>query len=203
MNQADLKALQTPLLVLAIVILLAASSIYGTELLRQQAERQLAAQQGKMRNAQLRLQQSGHEKQVIETFLPEYRELEREGFIGEERRINWLDSLRVANQRADLFGVDYQINAQRAYPFASELNPGQIQINESIMKLRFRLLHEGDLMRFLNLLAQTGTGVFAVNECALQRIDTGTAMRVEPHVAAECELAWLTARPPGVGRKRP
>lgn len=201
MTQADLKTLQTPLLVLAIVVLVAAGCIYYSNLVLHRAQARLAEQEKQLMAAQIQLHRSGEEKQVIETFLPGYQDLARAGFVGGEQRINWLDGLRVANQRTDLFGVDYQISAQQPYPYASELSPGRLQLKESIMRLRFRLLHEEDLMRFFGALAQTGAGMFAINECWLLRINTGGVIRVEPHVAADCELAWITAEPGTVEKK--
>ena len=91
-------------------------------------------------------------------YLGAYQQLQKQGFAGEEQRINWLDALRLTNQQADLFGVDYDIGTQKAYPFAAALNPGPIQLRESVMRLRFRLLHEEDLLRFLDLLVAPGRG---------------------------------------------
>jgi len=203
MNPADLRALQTPLFALAIIVLLAAGGIYYTDFLLVQAQLRLAEQQKQLKAAQVQLQRSGDEKRIIETFLGGYRQLERAGFAGEEQRINWLDGVRVANQRTDLFGVDYQISVQRPYSFAGELNPGKLQLNESLMRVRFRLLHEEDLMRFFGTLAQADAGVFAINECNLLRIDTGGVIRVEPHIMANCELSWITAKPGAETRKKP
>jgi hypothetical protein len=203
MNQTDLKTLQTPLLVLAFVMLLAAGSVYYTDGLLDQAQLRLAQQKKHLNAAEVQLRRSGEEKRVIDTFLGGYQQLAHTGFVGEEQRINWIDGLRVANQRTDLFGVDYEISVQRPYPFASELNPGPLQLNESLMRLRFRLLHEEDLMRFFGTLAQTNTGLFAINECSLVRIDTGGVIRVEPHVRATCELSWITAKPGVAMEKKP
>ena len=50
--------------------------------------------------------------------------------------------------------MDYQIGTQNSYPYAADFNPGQVMLNQSVMPLRFRLLHEEDLMRFMNALAR-------------------------------------------------
>lgn len=202
MNAEDLKALRAPVLVLLVVALAGGGAVYYTEGLLQQARRQLAQQELQLRDARTRLYQSGEEREVITRYLGSYRELQRIGFVGEEQRINWLDGLRIANQRAELFGIDYQISAQRAYPYASELDPGQISLNQSVMKVRFRLLHEEDLMRFFNTLAQARAGVFSIDECMLKRADASGAIRYQPNLAAECELSWITAQPAGT-EKRP
>ena len=204
MNQADLQALRNPLLVLLAVLLVAAVAIYTTEQLTVSAQRQLRQQQNQLKEARTRLQKSGEEKDVIVRFLDGFRQLERSGFVGEEQRINWLDALRLANQQADLFGVDYQIATQKRFQYAAELNPGQITLNQSVMRLRFRLLHEEDLVRFLNALARQGGGIFNVDLCLLRRIDTGGVIRYQPNVTADCELSWITAKVgAGAEQKKP
>jgi len=194
MNQSDLQALKTPLLTLLAVLVAGALAIYFTAQLMTAARQQLLQQQAQLKQAQVRLQKSGDEKDIIVRYLDRFRQLESTGFIGEEQRINWLDGLRLANQQADLFGVDYQIGTQKAYPFAAEFNPGQIELNQSLMQLRFRLLHEGDLLRFFDALARQNAGIFTVDQCMLRRIDTRGVIRFQPNVSADCELSWITAR---------
>ena len=194
MNQSDLQALRNPLLALLAVLVAGALAIYYTDQLMAAARQQLVQQQAQLKQARTRLQKSGDEKDIIVRYLDRYRQLERSGFVGEEQRINWLDGLRLANQQADLFGVDYQIGAQKPYPFAAEFNPGQLALNQSLMQLRFRLLHEGDLLRFFDALARQGGGIFTVDQCLLRRIDTRGVIRFQPNVSADCELSWITAR---------
>lgn len=202
MNQADLQALRNPLLVLAAVALLGALSIYYSSRMMIAAGQQLAQQQLQLKEARTRLQKSGEEKDIIVRYIDRFRQLERGGFVGEEQRINWLDGLRLANQQTDLFGVDYQIGVQGGYAFASEFNPGTLKLNQSVMRVRFRLLHEGDLARFLSSLANQDTGIFTVDQCWLRRIDTGGVIRYQPNVNAECELSWITIRVGATGEQR-
>lgn len=204
MNQADLQALRNPLLVLAIVALLGALAVYYSGRLMVAARQQLAQQQAQLKEARTRLQRSGDEKDIIVRFIGAFRELERTGFVGEEQRINWLDGLRLANQQTDLFGVDYQIGTQRPYVFASEFVPGPLALNQSVMRVRFRLLHEGDLERFFDSLARQGTGIFTVDQCMLRRIDNRGVIRYQPNINADCELSWITVRAgPGREQKKP
>ena len=194
MNQADLQALRNPLLALAAVALIGALAVYYSGRLMTSARQLLAQQQVQLKDARTRLQRSGDEKDIIVRYIGGFRQLERTGFVGDEQRINWLDGLRLANQQADLFGVDYQIGAQKPYAFASEFSPGALALNESAMRLRFRLLHEGDLGRFFDALARQGTGIFTIDRCQLRRIDTGGVIRYQPNVSAECDLSWITVR---------
>ena len=202
MNQADLQALRNPLLAVAGVALLGALAVYSSGRLMIAARQQLAQQQVQLKDARTRLQKSGDEKDIIVRYLDGFRQLERTGFVGDEQRINWLDGLRLANQQADLFGVDYQIGAQSSYAYAAEFSPGPLALNQSVMRVRFRLLHEGDLDRFLDSLARQGAGIFAIDRCLMRRIDTRGVIRYQPNVTAECDLSWITVRVGAIGEQK-
>ena len=202
MNASDLRALKTPLTALVMVVAIGVGLIYYGDLTLKQAKLALAQQQNQLRDARTRLHKSGDEKNIIIRYLNSYQYLQRLGFVGDEQRINWLDGLRLANQQTQLFGVDYQISTQQPYPYANELDPGQLTLHQSLMKINFRLLHEGDLMRFLGTLAKQDAGVFSVNQCVMERVDTGGGIRFQPNLRADCELAWITVRPGTPGDKK-
>jgi hypothetical protein len=202
MNATELKALQTPLIILVIMIGLAAGLIYQLDQMLTITKRDLAQQQRQMIEARTKLQKSGDEKDVIIRYLPNYQYLQRIGFVGDEQRLNWLEGLRLSNQQAQLFGVQYQIGSQQTYPYSAELNPGQLMLNQSVMKLSFQLLHEGDLMSFLTALGKQGAGFFSVNQCRLDRVDTGGSIRFQPNLRANCDIAWITLRPNVPGERK-
>lgn len=195
MNTAELKALRGPLLLLIAVLAMTACAVYYTHLLRQQAQTALSKQQTLLRDAQARMQRSGDEETIITQYVDKYRQLQQSGFIGNEQRINWIDALRIANERTDLFGVNYGIDAQQPYPYAAELNPGQFAIRQSVMKLDFRLLHELDLLRFFDALRSQNNGLFHLDQCALRRTELTAAIRYQPNITANCQLTWITATP--------
>jgi Tfp pilus assembly protein PilV len=202
MNAAELKALQAPLIILVIVLGLGAGIVYQLDQTLTATKRELAQQQGQMREARTRLQKSGEEKELIVRYLPNYEYLQRIGFVGDEKRLNWLEGLRLSNQQAQLFGVQYQIGSQQQYPYAAELSPGQLTLHQSVMKLSFQLLHEGDLMSFLKALGKQGAGFFAVNECKLDRANTGGSIRFQPNLRADCDIAWITLRAASPGERK-
>lgn len=195
MNAAELKALRGPLLLLIAVLAMTAGAIYYTHLLRQQAQAALSKQQTLLRDAQARMRRSGDEEAIITQYVDKYRQLQQSGFIGNEQRINWIDALRVANERADLFGVNYGVEAQQPYPHAAELNPGAFAIRQSVMKLDFRLLHELDLLRFFDALRAQNNGLFHLDQCTLRRTELTVAIRYQPNITANCQLTWITATP--------
>lgn len=206
MNAADLRALKTPLIALIMAVAIGAGLAYYSNIVLKQAQLALAQQQNQLRDARIRLQKSGDEKQTIVRYLDSYQYLQRLGFVGAEQRINWVDGLRLAYQQTyqqtQLRDGDYQISTQQPYPYANELDPGQLTLHQSLMKINFRLVHEGDLMRFLGTLAKQDAGVFSVNQCVMERVDTGGGIRFQPNLRADCELAWITVRPGTPGDKK-
>lgn len=195
MNTEELKALRGPLILLVVVLALAAGAIYYTHQLGLQAHATLAKQQSLLRDAQARMRRSGDEEAIITQYVDKYRQLQQSGFIGDEQRIEWLNALRGANERTDLFGVNYGIEAQQPYAYAAELNPGQFSMRQSVMKLEFRLLHELDLLRFFDALRAQGNGLFQLDQCSLRRTEITAAIRYQPNIAVNCQLTWITATP--------
>ena len=197
------KALVLPVLVMLVVIAACAAAIKFTNDSARDARVKLASQQKLLREAQTRMQKSGTEKDMIVRYLPDYRKLGALGFVGDERRINWLDALRNANQKGGMFGINYEIAARQTYPLAATLAPGQMNVTQSVMKLRFPMLHEDDLPNLLENLAEQNAGVFIVDTCSVRRAGPAQTARFQPNMTAECEIAWITAQPAPVTETRP
>jgi len=194
----DIRALFQPLLVLAVAIAASIGLIRYTERGVRKAQQGVNAQQRLLVEARNKVQQSGQEKETIERYVEPYLRLERAGMVGEEKRITWIDALRAANSEVDLYGVEYQLEPQQAYAFKNDVAAESLPVQQSVMKLRFELLHEVDLLRFFHALAAQKVGRFAVNECKLQRLSGGPAISAnQPTLKAECEVAWITIAAPG------
>ena len=192
MNLRDLAALRGALILLATIVALGAAAVIFTARLVDKAEGAMKIQETALQEARLRYQRSGDEKDTIVRYLDGYEKLQREGVVGEERRINWIDGLRTANIHSELFGVDYQIGVQQPYSGGGSDLAG-IELRQSEMKIRLPLLHEGDLLRFLETLDRQHVGLFTVNKCALDRTNqAGGIPRYQPNLIAECDLTWIT-----------
>lgn len=187
--------LALPILALLAAVAFAVTAIMFTLDQTQAARARQEVQLAQQREALTRVQKSGSEKQLIEQNLPNYRKLEALGFAGSEQRINWLDGLRSANQKAGLFGVNYDIGARQAYPRADLFAPGQMRIMHSMMKVKLPLLHEGDLLTFLAYLDEQHAGVFLTDQCTLRRAAQTQTQRFQPNMTADCQLAWITTQP--------
>jgi hypothetical protein len=198
-----LRALRLPLLALAASLLIGAAIVVYSAAQLKQAQDHLGQLKTAQAMSQKKVLTSGDENQLILRYSADYQRLARQGFVGSESRINWLDALRTTNQDLKLFGVEYAIEPQQASASAAE--PGAqpvakgLQLRQTRMKLRLQLLHEGDLMRFFDHLTAQNVGLFSIEDCAMQRISEVAQSavpflpsRVQPYLQAECQLAWFT-----------
>jgi hypothetical protein len=193
----DFASLKIPLVALAISIAAGIALVQFSSAKRAQAEAQNRRESVALQEARSRYHRSGEEREMILRNLPAYRQLEEQGLVGTEQRINWLEGLRNANSQAGLFGVTYQLQAQKQFSLLGEGNPIAQHVHHSQMKLSFGLVHEGDLMRFFRALAAQKVGVFVLTGCALDRAGRADApVPRQANLNAQCELSWLTVHPP-------
>jgi hypothetical protein len=198
MTRDDIEALRTPLVALALMVVLAAGVVLHSDGVLDDARQRLVERATLLEQARLRTQNAQTERETIARYGNSYRELERIGFAGQEQRMNWLDGLRSANEWARISGVEYEIGAQRPYAYAAEFGSVPVPLHESLMQVRLRLLHEEDLPRFFDALVRSGAGFFTVDRCVLRRLSSEDVERstgLRQNVAAECDLRWLTAHP--------
>ena len=204
MNREDLKALRVPLLVLGITLVAIVLVVYFSGVMLDEAHRTRTKREGQLREARLQILNAGEEKERIVRYVGTYQQLARAGFVGEEQRINWLDSLRIANQEAQIFGVEYDIGAQKPYTYANEFDTGKLLLQESVMHLKFRLLHEEDLLHFFQALAHQGGGFFTQDQCQIRRPNPkdDKGVQFQTNLTAECDVRWITINPPAATEKK-
>ncbi|HSH73651.1 MAG TPA: hypothetical protein VK974_11400 [Methylophilaceae bacterium] len=196
LNQQDLKMLRTPLIVFGAALILLTLLVSYAENRKNEAEQALQAQKGQLSQARQRYQTSGQEKDQIVKYLPIYQRMIKDGFIGEERRIEWVDSLRNIHQQHKLYTVNYSIGMQEEYKPAFTLNVGSFKPYRSVMKLELAMLHEGDLLTLIDALDKTETAPFILRQCEITRLSSAKPTNLTPNLLAACELDWLTIREP-------
>lgn len=192
----DWIKLKIPLIKLGIVVFVSLCCIAAADYFSSQQAESLQQQTLLLSNAQQRFRASGAEKETIITYLPQYKALIANGFVGEERRIEWVELLRELHKNEKLFGISYAINQQEVYQpvFASSL--GGFKLYRSVMKLELDMLHEGDILRLTESLGAASASRFILRDCELTRLNAGLSLQLTPNMHAKCELDWLTLREP-------
>lgn len=201
LTQNDWRKLRFPILGFGCAMIAVGLLVSFADQYRTSKEASLLSEQSLYRKAQQKFESSGLEKETIIAYLPEYNNLLAKGFIGEERRIEWIERLRQIHGQYNLFSIDYSIGQQERYKPTFVSNMGGHVMNRSVMELKLDMLHEGDLINLLEDLHED-TPPFIVRDCEITRpigakIDT---KKLTANLKAVCELDWITLRDPELGR---
>ncbi len=197
MTPQDRRKLQWPIIGLVLAIMVVGLLVTYANQYRAESESALQAQQNLLNQARQKYQSSGTEKETIIQYLPIYNRLLANGFVGEERRIEWIEALRQIHAQHKLFSIDYSIGLQENYTPSFLTNLGNFKLKRSVMSLKLDMLHEGDLLALLDGLHEQTTP-FIVRECEIKR-PVGAVVNAKnmvPNMQANCEIDWLTLRDP-------
>lgn len=198
LEKQDWKELQRPLLAMAVISMAVVVVLGYARYFELQQQLALQNQQGQLNAARQRYQSSGEEKETITRYLPQYQALITKGFVGEERRLEWVERLREQHKAYTLFGIKYSVSQQEKYSPEFAGNLSGFTLNRSVMKLELDMLHEGDLLRLTEALNTQTTTPFMLRDCEINRLnpDSQFGGELTANLHAQCELDWLTLREP-------
>jgi len=132
-----------------------------------------------------------YRRQLLDRYHRRYRELQEQGFVGQERRLDWIETIRAAAKNLDLPNVAYSLEPQLEViqPVESASPNAEIQIYLSRLELELGLVHEVDLLRFFERLEQEAPGLMQVDQCNLTR-QPGVAQKLsaDTNIAANCSM---------------
>jgi hypothetical protein len=195
-SRDDLKRLRVPLalalLLSALGVACLATSGYYLDEAKSAREASRLARVG----AQERMAKVSEEEREIRENLVHYEEMRRRGMVGDQNRIDWIESIaRIKNSRK-LFEIRYNIEAQRSLDYPGVVATGAADFVVSRMRLNMLLLHEGDLLNFLADLQAAGKGHVSVRRCTVTRVERGalSATALQPRLRAECQVDLVSVR---------
>ena len=133
---------------------------------------------------------------IIKNQYPRFIELFENGVIGNEKRLNWVETLEKAAREAKIPEVSYQIRSRAGYTPDFSVATGGFEMYVTPMMLNLGLLHEIDLMRLLNELDEHAKGLYTVKSCSVKRDAQATEPSSEQaNVSVNCELLWFSIAP--------
>lgn len=166
----------------------------GSELLRWKLFQDRQQARDLHASAQGGLAQTLSEKEEIRDFQPKFEQLRERGFVGDERRLDWIETINRSQRAHRLLPVKYKLAAQRVFDSDPALVTGAMQLHGSTMTLDLKLWHEGDLLRLMDDLKDRG--LFVPLECELIRTGSTQDNPSPAGLDAQCRLVWLTLRAP-------
>lgn len=156
------------------------------------AGRQLAAARTERNQAQERLARIAQDEREVTQRIGLYRRLTELNIVGSERRMEWTESIARIRDQRQIPDLRYQI-APRRMLATHPGKAGSVDSYASTMKVELGLLHEGDLVGFLQDLRAAGNAYYAVNRCALNRTAApASGPASAPRLRAACEIDLIT-----------
>jgi hypothetical protein len=131
--------------------------------------------------------------------IEQFRAMDEAGIVGPERRLDWTEQLRDLQRELRLPGMSYEFGPQTALDGAPASG---YAYHASNLKVRLRLLHEGDLLNFLDRLQREAKAMVLVRNCRMARLPSGDAGADGARLSAECSMEWVTLSQPSA-RKKP
>ncbi len=190
-----LKPLYVPLLIAVVLAGIGIAVVIASKQFLDQARIQhkfaLADRQG----IQTKLSRATEEEREIREKLVDYRKLLARGVIGEERRLEWVETIGQIKNDHKLSEIKYQIEPQRTLELPGITASSEIEFRVSALKVDMQLLHEGDLLVFIDGLRRKLKAHVLVRSCAIQRLDrSGQDRGIAPRLRADCVIDLVTIR---------
>lgn len=198
LSRQDLQRLQWALAFLLIMAGLGGGSVWASLQSRQSTEKALKEATAARKDIQARLARASEEQQELRDKIGRFEALKARGYIGRERRLDWIETIDRLKTARRIVKVDYELAPQR--PIDAGLLPegssaGGFDIMSSQMRMQFQLLHEAELLSFLGELRDAVPALIQVRSCSVERLSAGTAHAAgNAQIKAECVLEWITLR---------
>lgn len=192
LTRAELRKLAPAVLLLFTLAAVGAALIWYAELSLKNARAAFASARTERMQNREKLSKIAEEERDVKEKLEVYRQLRDLHVLGEERRLEWADTVSRIRKARELPDLRYQVQPQRLVT-SLKGNPAPVDFYESVMKVNLGLLHEGDLFAFLDDLRASGNAYYDVRRCAVSRTgQAAAAPNLAPRLNAECDIALLT-----------
>jgi hypothetical protein len=127
----------------------------------------------------------------MQAYLVEYAQLTQHRIIGEEQRVDWLETAAALQQQAWVEDFHYSMDPQQLYPSPfSSVEIGHFALYRSPMQLELSLRHELQLVHFFKVLTEQSSGWFQLTGCTLQRVSDAE----DSLLTAHCQGDWITLK---------
>ena len=148
-------------------------------------------------SAQERMARVAEEEREIRENLVHFERMRRQGMVGEQNRLDWIESIAKIKNSRKLFEIRYNIEAQTTADYPGVVTTTAADFVVSRMRLNMLLLHEGDLLNFISDLQAAGNAHVSVRRCSVSRSERGagpSSTSLQPRLRAECLIDLVSVR---------
>ena len=191
-TREELKRLALPVAIALALIATGVGFIYSSSDGLRLAQARLGVAQAERRQNAERLARIAEEEREVSQKMDVYKQLKALNILGEERRLEWADAVNRIRVQRELLDLRYRVERQKLL-VSAQGKPANVDFFASTMRVDLQLLHEEDLLRFLEDLRASGNAYYSVKKCAITR--TGAApggATMAPRLAAQCDIDLIT-----------
>jgi hypothetical protein len=197
MTAADFRRIRWSLLLALVMVGIGASAVYFAQ--RATLLQRDAAQAARNRAAEAhnKLARARSEEAELRLTIGRFDALLQNGIIGTEQRLEWVERIKHIRAARGLYDLQYEIAPQR--PLEGSVAPGasgDFVFMASEMRLQMDLLHEEDLLRFLDDLRVGISAYVRPDRCTITRqpASSPTGRGSGTQLKADCVVSWITIR---------
>jgi hypothetical protein len=198
--RTDLPHFKWSIILLGAAILIGSAAVAGSFFLRQAAEKQFKIATNQRAESKARLASAAAEELELRDKIGRYHALEQRGFVGAENRLDWIEQLAQISREHHLHEFEYEFEPQRAVDpqvIPGGATAGTHRFLATPQRIKTKLLHEGDLLGFLDELRRRVRAYLVIRECRMNPLPIDPSQRgPAPLLAAECRIDWITLQAP-------
>lgn len=191
----DWSLLRLPIIIFSMTLLVAVAIVAGSHYYLKAVEQEFSRNQAHFRSISSQYLQVDEEEELIRQYYPAFIDLYKQGLVGKEKRLDWLEALQAVSDVLKIPSLRYEIASQERVPDALPIDAGGFHIYQSTMNINLDMLHEADLIRFLKRIDRAAKGLFSVSSCNLNRKNRQIAIEAgQVNVSADCNLDWYSIK---------
>jgi hypothetical protein len=191
----DLKRLRVPIVAGVVLAFAGVACYFAADDYLQETKKLGAAMSAQRAEVQAKLASATEEEREIKANLQQYQALAARGIIGEEKRLDWVDTITAIKNERRLFNISYSIEPQKALDYPGFAPGGGVNFVVSRVKMDIELLHEEDLLNFIDDLTKRGKSYLSARSCDVHRADRSSGgTTLAPRLAAACVFDLITIR---------
>ena len=136
-----------------------------------------------------------YRERLVNRYYHRYEYFQKQGFVGSESRLDWIESLRIIAKELGLPHVNYSLEPQRDViaPVGQVGGDSDISISQSTFELEIGLVHELDLLRFVDRLQAETPGLVKVDRCNMVRQSNSLELSAtHANIVANCSIVMFS-----------
>lgn len=196
-SKDDFRRIRLSLAAAALMLAAGAAAIFSASQLLKAEKKNHDAAKARRAEIQGQLFRARDEELEIKHKIARFNELTRRGIFGQEQRLDWIEQIRQIKTTRKLLDIQYEITPQ--LPLDPAILPGSsgdFEFFSSSMQFRMQLLHEEDLLYFLDDLRASAQAFLRIRRCDIDRLPKsgGDGRGPSPQLSATCAADWITVR---------